>query len=108
MEHVNNSRFLPFIERSFLMDVVFGPFNNGFTPGVMMFDRREDERATWALGWFSAHNNAFGYGIGPESAVTGRVTRPPAVRASVYPSPCVRPFTASACVLPPKLSPPAP
>ena len=74
MEHVNSSRFLPFIERSFLMDVVFGPFNNGFTPGVMMFDRREDERATWALGWFSAHNDAFGYGIGPESAVTGRVT----------------------------------
>ena len=54
MEHVNSSRFLPFIERSFMMDVVFGPFNNGFTPGVMMFDRRQDERATWAIGWFSA------------------------------------------------------
>ena len=33
MEHINSSRFLPFIERSFLQDAIFGPFNNGFTPG---------------------------------------------------------------------------
>ena len=74
MEHINSSRFLPFIERSFLQDAVFGPFNNGFTPGVMIFNMREDQRATWAIGWFSAQNSIFGYGIGPESAVTGRLT----------------------------------
>jgi phosphate-selective porin OprO/OprP len=74
MEHITSSRFLPFIERSFLQDAVFGPFNNGFTPGVMIFDIREDQRATWAIGWFSAQNSIFGYGIGPESAVTGRLT----------------------------------
>lgn len=78
MEHVNSSRFLPFIERSFLQDAVFGPFSNGFTPGVMIFNIREDERATWAIGWFSAQNSIFGYGVGPESAVTGRVTWLPA------------------------------
>jgi phosphate-selective porin OprO/OprP len=74
MEHGNSSRFLPFIERSFLQDAVFGPFNNGFTPGVMIFRVREDELATWAIGWFSAQNSIFGYGVGPESAVTGRLT----------------------------------
>lgn len=74
MEHLTSSRFLPFIERSFLQDAVFGPFNNGFTPGVMAFKLSDDERMTWAIGWFAAHNNAFGYGIGPESAVTGRIT----------------------------------
>jgi phosphate-selective porin OprO/OprP len=74
MEHQASSRFLPFIERSFLQDAVFGPFNNGFTPGVMAFKMSDDERSTWSIGWFSAHNNAFGYGIGPESAATGRLT----------------------------------
>jgi phosphate-selective porin OprO/OprP len=74
MEHIQSSRFLPFIERSFLQDAVFGPFNNGFTPGVLAFDMREDERATWALGWFSSQNSIFGYGLGPESAVSGRLT----------------------------------
>src|SRR5262245_39066598 len=74
MEHLASSRFLPFIERSFLQDAVFGPFNNGFTPGVMFFKLAENQRASWAIGWFSAQNTAFGYGIGPESAATGRLT----------------------------------
>jgi len=74
MEHLTSSRFLPFIERSFLQDAVFGPFNNGFTPGVLAFKISEDELSTWAIGWFAAHNDAFGYGIGPESAVTARTT----------------------------------
>jgi phosphate-selective porin OprO/OprP len=74
MEHLASSRFLPFIERSFLQDAVFGPFNNGFTPGVMIFNLSEDQLATWAIGWFSSQNSIFGYGLGPESAVTGRVT----------------------------------
>jgi len=75
MEHVNSSRFLPFIERSFLHDALFGPFNNGFTPGIMIFDYAEDLLGTWAIGWFSAQNTIFGYGIGDESAMTARVTR---------------------------------
>lgn len=74
MEHLNSSRFLPFIERSFIHDAVFGPFNNGFTPGVMFFGMREDQLATWAIGWFSAQNTIFGYGIGDESALTARAT----------------------------------
>ncbi len=74
MEHINSSRFLPFIERSFMHDAVFGPFNNGFTPGVMLFGMREDQLATWAVGWFSAQNTIFGYGIGDESALTARTT----------------------------------
>ncbi len=74
MEHVNSSRFLPFIERSFIHDAIFGPFNNGFTPGIMLFGMREDQLATWAIGWFSAQNTIFGYGIGDESALSARST----------------------------------
>lgn len=74
MEHINSSRFLPFIERSFLQDALFGPFNNGFTPGVMIFGAGEDQLNTWAIGWFSAQNTIFGYGIGDESALSARAT----------------------------------
>ncbi|MCC7085310.1 MAG: hypothetical protein IT427_09915 [Pirellulales bacterium] len=74
MEHVQSSRWLDFIERSYLQDTIFGPFNNGFNPGMLFFNDWGDERGTWWIGAFSNNSNPFGYGIGDDWAVTGRVT----------------------------------
>jgi phosphate-selective porin OprO/OprP len=73
-EHIQSSRWLEFIERSYLQDTIFGPFNNGFNPGLMFFNEWGEERGTWWLGAFANNSNPFGYGIGDDWAVTGRVT----------------------------------
>lgn len=75
MEHLTSSRWLNFMERSFNQDAFYGPFNNGFSPGMMVFNWTEDERATWALWAGASQSNLFGYGIGDgEYAVTARGT----------------------------------
>lgn len=74
MEHLISDTNLPFLERSYLRDAIWGPFNNGYTPGMAFFDWREDQSGTWAVGVFSNQADSFGYGIGNELAVTGRLT----------------------------------
>ncbi len=74
MEHIQSSRWLDFIERSFLQDAIFGPFNNGFNPGLMFLNEWGEERGTWWLGAFANNSNPFGYGIGDDWCVTGRAT----------------------------------
>jgi phosphate-selective porin OprO and OprP len=67
-------RFTDFLERSYLQDVVFGPFTNGFSPGISTYNWTEDERATWAIGWFGNSSDVFGYSLGNDYALTGRAT----------------------------------
>ena len=74
MEHLISDTNLPFLERSYLRDAIWGPFNNGYTPGMEFFNWREDQAGTWAVGVFSNQADSFGYGIGDEIAVTGRLT----------------------------------
>jgi phosphate-selective porin OprO/OprP len=75
LEHVASSRFLDFMERSYLQDAFYGPFNNGFTTGVTLFDWNAAESATWALGGYKNMGNVFAYETGDnEYALTGRVT----------------------------------
>ncbi len=74
MEHLISDVNLPFLERSYLRDAIWGPFNNGYTPGMEFFNWREDQSGTWAVGMFSNQADSFGYGIGDETAVTGRLT----------------------------------
>jgi phosphate-selective porin OprO/OprP len=74
MEHLISDTNLPFLERSYLRDAIWGPFNNGYTPGMAFFNWREDQSGTWAFGVFSNQADSFGYGIGDELAVTGRLT----------------------------------
>jgi phosphate-selective porin OprO/OprP len=74
MEHIQSSRWLDFIERSYLQDAIFGPFNNGFNPGMMFFNEWGEERGTWWIGAFANNSNPFGYGIGDDWCVTGRLT----------------------------------
>ncbi len=76
LEHLTSSRYLDFMERSFNQDIFYGAFNNGFTPGIMCFDNwSDDDRGTWATGFFKNTTNAFAYGIGDgEYAWTSRLT----------------------------------
>lgn len=75
LEHLASSRYLDFMERSFLQDAFFGPFNNGFTPGIMMYNANEEQTVTWQGGLFKNTQNVFAYGLGDgELALTGRTT----------------------------------
>lgn len=74
-EHLTSSRYLDFMERSFNQDAFTGPFNNGFAPGMMIYDTVAEERGTWAVGLFKNVNNIFQFGVGDgENAVTARGT----------------------------------
>ncbi len=74
MEHMMSFKFTDFSERSYLQDMVFGPFNNGFNPGISMFNISDDERWTWAIGGFGNNSDPWGYSIGDDWALTGRTT----------------------------------
>jgi phosphate-selective porin OprO/OprP len=75
LEHLHSSRYLDFMERSFNQDAFYGPFNNGFTPGLLFFDTWAEEHGTWATGVFKNTTNAYAYGIGNgEYAWTSRAT----------------------------------
>lgn len=80
-EHLTSSRYLDFIERSFNQDLFYGPFNNGFSPGIVAWDSAFEGRATWAAGAFAANMNAntniFGYGIGTDYMYVMRGTMLP-------------------------------
>lgn len=78
-EHNTSSRFLNFLERSFLQDLFAGPFNNGFTPGILLHNTFDDQHGTWAIGGFkNNYFNVFAYDVGDgEYATTGRLTYTP-------------------------------
>jgi len=74
-EHQISSRFLEFMERSYIQDVFTGAFNNGFTPGVMLWNTFHDERGTWHTGVFKNTVNVFAFNVGDgEYAWTSRLT----------------------------------
>jgi phosphate-selective porin OprO/OprP len=78
MEHLTSSRFLEFMERSFNQDVFTGAFNNGFSPGMMLWNTYADEHGVWATGFFKNTTNVFGYDVGDgEYAWSSRVTTLP-------------------------------
>ena len=77
-EHNTSSRWLNFLERSFLQDLYAGPFNNGFSQGAMIYNTWDEENGTWWLGAFRNNANVFGYNVGnDEYALDGRVTYTP-------------------------------
>lgn len=78
LEHLTSSRWLDFLERSFNQDAFYGAFNNGFTPGIMIFRTMRDESMTFATGLFKNNSNVFEFGIGDgEGAWTSRLTWTP-------------------------------
>ena len=66
MEHIQSSRFLDFMERSPLQDAFNGPNNNGYTPGITLYNTTQNQRATWGLGVFqnNDYQNGFPYAFG--------------------------------------------
>lgn len=75
MEHLCSSRFLDFMERSYLQDAFYGPFNNGFTPGLSLLQVNEATTVTASLGIYKNVENVFAYNTGNgECALTGRLT----------------------------------
>lgn len=74
-EHLVSSRFLPFLERSFNQDAFTGPFNGGFSPGIMMLRQSENERSTWSIGGFNNVQGQYGFDNDRGGlATTSRVT----------------------------------
>ncbi len=58
-----------------MQDAFYGPFNNGFQPGVGVFDTYGEESGTWAVGFFKHATNPFAFNSGDgEYDVTGRLT----------------------------------
>ena len=43
-EHLESDAFLPFMERSYLQDFVFGPFHGGYSPGLAFLDWTREPR----------------------------------------------------------------
>ncbi len=74
-DHLVSSRYLSFMERSFNQDAFYGGFNNGFAPGLTVFDNWNDERGTFWAGIYKITTNAFQWQTGGgEYAVTTRGT----------------------------------
>jgi phosphate-selective porin OprO and OprP len=62
LEHITSDRWLNFMERSFLNDAFFSPFNNGYAPGILVFDNALDnDRMWWGLGIYKNEQNPFGF-----------------------------------------------
>src|SRR4029077_8486738 len=51
-EHLTSSRYLNFLERSLGFDAFAEGFDNGFEPGITVYDTYLDKRGTWGLGVF--------------------------------------------------------
>lgn len=79
LDHLEGFRFLPFMERSPLFDFITPTaFNNGFNPGIMLFDTAFNERMTWAIGGFKNSYNVGGFSVDDGNyAATGRLTALP-------------------------------
>ena len=73
-EHLESDAFLPFMERSYLQDFVFGPFHGGYSPGLAFLDWTENLEHTWGLGFFGSDSDNFAYSLGNDYALTGRWT----------------------------------
>lgn len=59
LEHQNSSRFLDFMERNLGQDAFTGTFNNGFAPGILVYNWNEAQTMTYSLGYFKYSYNVF-------------------------------------------------
>jgi phosphate-selective porin OprO/OprP len=66
MEHIESVRFTDFMERATIMDAYFGPYNNGYTPGISAFNISENKKANWMFGIYknNAYDSGYTYDLG--------------------------------------------
>ncbi len=79
LEHLNNYKYLEFMERPYLFDFSQPTaFNNGFTPGISAFRTWANDRIFTAISGYKNDSDLLGFGIGDgQYAVTGRVAALP-------------------------------
>jgi phosphate-selective porin OprO/OprP len=69
-QHLTSSRWLNFMERAPGADSL-----SLRSPGIMLLNHTEDERVTWAAGFYHVQDDNFGFGVGDgEYAETARLT----------------------------------
>jgi len=74
-EHITSSRFLNFMERSYGFDAFIGGINNGFVPGVSLFNTYLDKRLFAQVAVTKNNQTVFGFNVGDgEAAYSARVT----------------------------------
>jgi len=74
-EHLTSSRFLNFMERSLAFDSFEGGLNNGFVPGIVLFNSIFEKRLHYAVGITKNNQSVFGFNVGDnETVYTGRLT----------------------------------
>ena len=75
LEHLQSSRFLDFLERSYAFDAFVEHGNNGFYPGFVAFDNFLGDNATWAASVYRNTRNIFGWNVDDgDWAGAGRLT----------------------------------
>jgi phosphate-selective porin OprO and OprP len=74
LEHMTSSRFLNFLERSLAFDAFIENQNNGFEPGILLFNQYLDQRMWAGVGVFKNTRSIFGWNVGDgEYDITGRL-----------------------------------
>ena len=74
IEHITSARYLDFMERAPIMDVFTGPNNNGYTPGVSIFNNTPDKNAGLQLGIYknNAYDSGYTFSLGNAFTYGGR------------------------------------
>lgn len=73
-EHIESARFLDFMERAPIMDAFSGANNNGYTPGISIFNNSENMMTGLQLGIYknNTYDSGFTYDIGNAWTYGGR------------------------------------
>ncbi len=74
LEHIESARFLDFMERAPIMDAFNGANNNGYTPGISVFNNTPNQSAGLQLGVYknNVYDSGFTYNIGNAWTYGGR------------------------------------
>ena len=74
IEHLTSARYLDFMERAPIMDVFAGPNNNGYAPGVSVFNNTPDKNAGLQLGVYknNAYDSGYTFNLGNSFTYGGR------------------------------------
>lgn len=74
IEHITSARYLDFMERAPIMDAFTGPNNNGYTPGVSIFNTTPDKNLGLQLGIYknNAYDSGYSFNVGNAFTYGGR------------------------------------